>query len=152
MKQIISSKRTFLTFGVCPLEFPLLCNLSNLLLLLRLLMLLFMRVVMVVVVMHLPLPGLHLVLPHLRGALDPVQFDVQSAGVAHRVAILVAAPKRGRLGVAVGAASLGAKTGASVLRGDIKIVKWISNLRRIRSVCFSLTTGFFCTYSPLLFL
>ncbi len=66
---------------------------------------------------HLPLPGLDLVLPHLRGPLDAVELDVEAAGVADRVAVLVAPPQRGRLRVAVGAPSLRAQAGAAVLGG-----------------------------------
>ena len=55
-------------------------------------------------VLGLPLPGLDAVLAHGQRPVDPVQLVVQPAGVADRLALVVAPPQGGGAGAAVGAA------------------------------------------------
>ena len=51
-----------------------------------------------------PLSGLDAVLPHGHGPVDPVQLEVETAGVTDRLPVVVPPPERGLGGVAVGAA------------------------------------------------
>lgn len=54
--------------------------------------------------LRLPLPRLYTVLSHGQRPIDPVQFEVQSASVTHRLALVVAPPQCGGAGAAVCAA------------------------------------------------
>lgn len=55
-------------------------------------------------VLWLPLPRLDSVLPHGQGPVHPVEFVVQSAGVANGLAVVVPSPEGGGRRAAVGAA------------------------------------------------
>lgn len=54
--------------------------------------------------LRLPLPRLYTVLSHRQRPIHPVQFEVQPASVAHRLALVVAPPQRRSAGAAVRAA------------------------------------------------
>ena len=42
-----------------------------------------------------PFPGLYAVLPHGQGSVDTVQLEVEAAGIAHGLALVVSPPERG---------------------------------------------------------
>ena len=60
--------------------------------------------VLLLLLLGFPLSGLDAVLPHRHRPVDPVQLEVETAGIADRLPVVVPPPERGLGGVAVGAA------------------------------------------------
>ena len=60
--------------------------------------------VLLLLLLGFPLSGLDAVFPHGHRPVDPVQFEVETAGVTDWLPVVVPPPERGLGGVAVGAA------------------------------------------------